>query len=1131
MKTLSPEDALSPLLPFLIGSALAAGPPRPHWDVDVWGTRDGMPQMSATGLAQGETGLMWVSTFGGLTVFDGHSFTVLDRSHVPGLDAIRVRDVEVLPDGSVWLATLERGLLVLRDGAVTQVGPERSIGPLSVSADGAVWVYGDGHAWTLDAESVRSVALPPLTRSTFSHLPDGGVVAYQLDGTAHCLQEPCPPAPPAGTRPLDITTSHTGTSLLRTTTGLFALRDGAWVPAPAGAGVDTTAPNARIVAWDGQDWVVDRMTLTALDGSVRVDLQRYPQNESRWNAISTFVDREDGLWIGTDGSGLMRLQRQPQWQHGEAGVYSVVQDDAGRIWFGGCHGLDVVGQDPPPVVDDLPRCPLAWSDGRGAMLVLGGRDNGTRVVRWKGDRLSPVLHVDSPKKAVQHATEGPWFTVEDALYFVPAEGPARLEVRPGAFNSDRLHVIQGDEDGAWLQKDDGELVFWTHGGVTRRIRALPGERVRHMIEARGLLWLGTYGAGLLAVRDDEVVARITPREGLCDHAVSHLFDVGDGHLWFNSNLGLAKVSLDSLVEVVGGTANEVRCTLVTNEEGNGSGGLALPDGRILAPTIHGLEELDTAVQKSVAAPGIRLSLVRYDEEMLSDGSATVEGPGDLDIRFSAQAFRNNGDVRYRYRLTGLQPEWSPHTTAQEVHFARLPPGTYRFEVQARTGGGVWSEVGTFELERLPAWWESWWFRLGVPVSAVLIVLMGFGWALTLTGRHNRRLAREVEERRKAERELQLQQAENQRVQETLERTRRLEALGRLAGGVAHDFNNLLAVVAAHGSTLWLHPDPEVRETGGHIQAAVDRAADVTRQLLAFGRLNEGETRVLELGQAIREVEPLLRRLIRSEITLDVQVHEAVGVRIDRGHIDQILTNLLTNARDAIEGAGTVRIEVHRVVDAAGVAWAALDVTDDGSGIPEGIADRVFDPYFTTKAQARGTGLGLATTLGAAQHAGGRVEVFWTHRGKGTSMRVLLPEVPLPREASPEPRIDAPPGGCTLRVLVVDDDEAVLRAVTRMLRRMGHLPVPASDASSAAEQLAHEVPDVVLCDVMLQGTTGPEVMDALKDRLGDASIVYMTGYDRDALVGRPDAQVLRKPFDRVTLDDALTEAMHRAGATA
>lgn len=370
-----------------------------------------------------------------------------------------------------------------------------------------------------------------------------------------------------------------------------------------------------------------------------------------------------------------------------------------------------------------------------------------------------------------------------------------------------------------------------------------------------------------------------------------------------------------------------------------------------------------------------------------------------------------------------------------------------------------------------------------------------------------------------------------RSQEQLHQALKMEAVGRLAGGIAHDFNNLLTAIRGYSDLVaaGLRPSDPLRGDVQEIQRAADRAAGLTHQLLAFSRRQVLRPDRLDLSVVVRDLDRMVRRLIGEDIELTVQATATRTVLVDRGQIEQVILNLVINARDAMPNGGTLTIEAqnHDVSASTDVRegspppgrYALVKVEDSGAGIPPDIIDRVFEPFFTTKGPGKGTGLGLSTAYGIVKQSGGFIEVT-SVEGAGTTFRIYLPEVER-HAAGPSGSIAAPvdalhtSGGET--ILLVEDADAVRQVVRRALSRMGYRVLEASNGPQAigvALEHAAEI-DLVLTDFVMPHMGGRELIDRLHELGLRSKILIMSGYIDDALLRGggfpPDAAFIEKPF--------------------
>jgi signal transduction histidine kinase len=402
------------------------------------------------------------------------------------------------------------------------------------------------------------------------------------------------------------------------------------------------------------------------------------------------------------------------------------------------------------------------------------------------------------------------------------------------------------------------------------------------------------------------------------------------------------------------------------------------------------------------------------------------------------------------------------------------------------------------------------------------------------GRANQDLRREIAERQGAENE-------RRRLEEELRHAQKMEAVGRLAGGIAHDFNNLLTAVQGYAELL-LHSlgNSPLRPDVEEIYRAAERAAVLTRQLLAFSRRQILQPETLDLNARVLEMSRMLGRLIGEHIAIDLHLSpDAWTVRADAAQLEQAIVNLGVNARDAMPSGGRLAIETaNRELSATaaeplGVSagqYVTLLVRDDGTGIEEEIRARIFDPFFTTKPQGQGTGLGLAMVYGFVRQSGGAVTVE-SEPGRGTTFTLFLPRgaAAPARVAPPKPAAPEVHGSGT--ILIAEDERPIRRLVATVLQQAGFQTLEAVDGQEALELFAKHAQAIalVVTDVVMPRMGGRQLAQHLRGLRRDLPLLYMTGYaeEGDALrQTAPDARVLLKPFSPDALLQTVTVILHR-----
>jgi CheY-like chemotaxis protein len=349
--------------------------------------------------------------------------------------------------------------------------------------------------------------------------------------------------------------------------------------------------------------------------------------------------------------------------------------------------------------------------------------------------------------------------------------------------------------------------------------------------------------------------------------------------------------------------------------------------------------------------------------------------------------------------------------------------------------------------------------------------------------------------------------------EQLRQSQKMDAIGRLAGGVAHDFNNLL--LAINGYAEFLSDgleDERLKGFAEEIRSAGGRAAALTQQLLAFSRRQVLKPTVMNVNDSIREIELMLRRLIGEDVSIEFELDPNLHmVEADPSQIGQVLLNLAVNARDAMNGEGTLTVATRN--DGGEVV---LVVSDTGEGMDEETQSRMFEPFFTTKDVGAGTGLGLSTVYGIVAQSGGTI-IVRSAPGLGASFSVRLPSVDSELEDAEEPKQESARGA--ERILVVDDERVVRELLAQMLRDQGY---DVSVAGSAREARALENHwDMLVTDVVMPETDGVKLASQIDAR----HVLFISGYDQEALV-RADAFFLQKPFSREDLARMVREMLDR-----
>ncbi|HEB53894.1 MAG TPA: PAS domain-containing sensor histidine kinase [bacterium] len=377
------------------------------------------------------------------------------------------------------------------------------------------------------------------------------------------------------------------------------------------------------------------------------------------------------------------------------------------------------------------------------------------------------------------------------------------------------------------------------------------------------------------------------------------------------------------------------------------------------------------------------------------------------------------------------------------------------------------------------------------------------------------------------------QQQREALEKQLRQSQKLEAIGRLAGGVAHDFNNVLTSVRGYADILLLGiaPDHPHRELVQQIHRAAERGAALTRQLAAFGRVQITRIETFDASNAVIEMMPMLRRLLETNIHVDLTAKGSAPVRADRSQLQQVLVNLLMNARDAMPDGGTIHVSVEPVHVGGDRPKMRLKVQDSGLGMDEATRQRVFDPFFTTKQSVGTIGLGLSTVYGIVKEAGGTVGID-SREGEGTTVCILWPlataDNPAPTpDSEPSSSGDRPPRDVT--ILVAEDDATNRALAVRVLKDLGYSVLAAEDGQAALQLAAEqEHIDLLLTDVVMPGLGGRQLAERLAHVHPEAGVLFTSGHTTDDVlrqgIREDGVAFLPKPYSTEQLAHAVRDSL-------
>ncbi|MFT3831651.1 MAG: two-component regulator propeller domain-containing protein [Opitutaceae bacterium] len=1100
------------------------------------------------------TGLLWLGSSDGLAAFDRRTKTFASFIHDPDDPASLCRNpvnaVVIDPEEVFWVLTdggLNYFVPTFRNLPADGVPPPRQTfqrmryeedDPQTIAGEylrgglidrkGRLWVASNSGLSMVDRATRRVTRyrhIPGVPTSltedfTYAVFEDRAAnlwVSTVSSGVCRMRNERKPfrilqrhPAEPnslSDNRVTALTFDAAGRLWIGTTAGVNYLENGRWRRPDVAGGTAGSDVRALAALPNGEVWIGTRE-----QGAVRFD------------------GRQFHTYLSPQGSAPAAARELP---HSGHDVNDFAYDRHGRLWIGArAYGLDYF--DGEKFVHFAPLAPGNPPRRRPtAFPALGQLDERGRF--WFATELNGLVCLDPER--------------DELRTFLP--NPER----PDAFENRGLNFVTADgEGGLWIGGSAGlfrfDRVTETFTQRYTRQDGLPSDTVVSLqADLNGRLWLGT-SRGLCRLDPKSRKVRNYDRS---DGLPANLFAVraatrdAAGRLYFGTAAGAVSFHPDEL------------------RDDPTPPPVALTEFRVL----------DQVVEAGGAGSPLREAVSVAEAVRLAPGQAIFS------IGFAALDFTAPEKNAYRFRMEGFDPDWRVAAPgARQASYTNLPPGEYTFRVKAANGDGVWNEVGAaLRVVVLPPWWSRLWFRAVGLLAGVALLFAAVAWRERAIRRRNawleaqvatrtEQLRAEVAVREKAEAalreshselETRVQErtaelgrvnenlrgeiAERQKIEAQLRQAQKMEAFGQLAGGVAHDFNNLLTVIIGQCEVLGdagvaaIERQDALRD----IAAAARSASNLTRQLLVFSRRQAMNPTALDFNEVVTGVSKLLRRVIGENIELETLLSsEPLPVNADAAMLEQVLVNMAVNARDAMPRGGRLTIGVKSCVVASqqaaahGVkepsAFICCSVADNGVGIPPDVLPRIFEPFFTTKEAGRGTGLGLATSLGIVQQHGGWIEVS-TRPGAGTVFRIYLPSREGVRSA--DMPIERPGfAKASATVLLVEDQDPVRQVTARILGRQGYRVLEAANAEAALALWRGQRDEIalVVTDIVMPGErNGRDLAAALRAEAPQLPIVVITGYDPAHVgglerAGQPWNAHLRKPFTRdqllVTLEKLL-----------
>ncbi len=1132
--------------------------------------QDGLPNNSVYSLALSKKGGIWVGTLGGgLSCFEDGRWKAVPAE--PGIRPYNIRALAEDRDGNLWLATTTSGLRRLGPNgfsALTRANgfPADDVYSLREDHEGSLWIgTGSGLFRLKDGKFVTFTTREGLSSnnvysflaardgsywvgtggSGLDHIQDGKVRSYTTrDGLAHdtvrCLLQDRAGSIWIGTfggglsryKNGRFTTYSTRNGLLsdyvmtlledRAGTlwvalqggGLNYFRDGQIGSYPADEGLPIKSIRALLEDKEGALWLgTEGGGLVRLkDGrwSVFTTRDGLPEN----TVLSLLLDQEGVIWIGTQAAGLARLEKGKFTVYDQqCGLFDdviqmLLEDLQGDLWMGGEKGVYQVGK----------KLLNEYAAGKTTRVSFVQYDTADGMP-------SSIIMAHDPQGCCRSRDGRLWFSTNEGLAAIdPAHIKRNSEPPPvfveAFFNGQPLPAAPDP-----LHPRGTSHLEFKYAGLS----LLVPEKVRfkYMLEGYDPDWIdagvrrtayytnlapGSYRFRVVSANNDgvwnwngaAVTFYIAPRfyQTYWFGLICVGIVLATGRLGYHWRVRHLRHRERALVRLVEDRTRELR--VIQNEL----------EERVQERTaeLTGANQTlyDTVLERRQAEQRLRESQTQLQQAL----KASKMGVWDWDIE--------TGEILWSGicpQLLGLAPEAAKGSIQAYLKMTH-PDDVSRLETCIQKSS---QEGADFDLEHRIIWPDG---SIHWIVSKGEVRSNEAGRPVHLAG-------------------VVMDITNQVQIEERLRQSQKMDAVGRLAGGVAHDFNNLLTAINGYAELLLAAPgDPAMKQYLEEILKAGNRATHLTRQLLAFSRKQVLQPQLLDLNIVVANIEQMLLRLLGEDITLLVRLSGRAAVfKADPGQIEQVIVNLAINARDSMPGGGCLTIETANVSldenycvqhpDVPAGAYVRLAVTDTGMGIDPQTLPLIFEPFFTTKGPGKGTGMGLSTVLGIVKQSGGHITVY-TEQTHGTTFKVYLPAVSGKVEEAPRPSIAQPAGG-TETILLVEDEEVVRKMISTILQNNGYTVLVAQHPEQALS-IAGEYSGTIhflLTDVVMPQMNGREMADRILALRPEIRVLFMSGYTEDVIIHRgildPGIAFLHKPFtvENLTIQiRRLMESAHR-----
>ncbi len=1145
----------------------------------MWETAEGILPTSVRSIAQTPDGYVWLASQDAVVRFDGsRAVNFSGRNTRPLQSPLRAQEVFAGRSGPLWCSTTDGKLYAFeadqwREFTATEGWEPAAVTAFSPAPDGKLLLVTGKKLVTFSNGIFSEIASP------FKNSSDAAINAvFSRDGTLWA-------ATSTELWHRDATewklTEKTATQSLTPPALAPSGLDGVWVAVPtelrnySRTGRQTTLPRPADFRNDSLHLLEDsegNLWAGGLESGLRVWMKDGTLLSTgttsailRPQITCLLEDRERNILVGTAGAGLARFK--PANFHlalGEPGnlagatINSVAAIAPGRV-LAGTEGNGLFLIEDGTVTTQVLAKDQSLGPKQRVTSVLRLRDGRViAAVASKGlcliDGAEAVLIPSPPPVAklvrslFQDSDGTVWIGCETGVFSWKDAAFARLEAKDIPALTNVRGIAQEPSGTLWMLHENGLASL--RGGVFVPFvnNALDKPLLSITIDSRGVKWVSVESKGLARIENDKVFL-YSAEQGMPPASIGAI--AADGtELWLATEKGLGRFPRTTLDAVAEGRSSRLQYRFFNRGDGLASDLFRRgyqpaftreEDGRLWFASHKGA----VAVRPSqISTPAFEVPAIieeiRAERELIpitaaNRGNVIIPaGTRHMTIRCSVPTLSKPEFMPIEYRLEGFDPRWYTTGSERVLRFYDLPPAKYRFTVRAIGADGKSVEPATsVSFTVVPLFWQTMWFRVGV--VAAFAASAGFAvW-------------RTMKFRLKVQEERLREQEERAALQSQLQQASQVEAIGRLAGGIAHDFNNVLTSILGNAELAHMEfgSNPKLAPLLNDILTAGGRARDLVVQILTYSRRRPASLAPLDLGSSVREALALLRSGIPATVIIETELPpelppELPLVLADGPQIQRVVVNLCTNAAHAL-GPGGGRIQVRADDFSADAAFCArfpklhpgryvrIAVEDNGTGIDDNTLKHIFDPFFTTKGVGKGTGIGLAVVQGIVEGHNGAITVE-SRFSEGTTFTVYLPVTDTPSRAEPPSTKSITLAGNSERILVLDDEPAVLNVARRYLESLGYVvdeftePTAALDAFAKKPKRYH----LIFTDFAMPGMNGVDFAQRIRGIRRDIPIILCTGFggavneDAVRLVGI--TEVMNKPYQKETIAEAVANAL-------